>query len=130
MSAATLISWKLNVDIGSFAAPDLRNAGQAFNGTLIYEVKSEDMEPSTVANIQIWKSSIDIYCIATTVILASATAQSLTNDLNGATWTNAGESVFMCKVTSASHGYLEESTPGATDRSRYSMINILMFHQN
>ena len=130
MSAATLISWKLNTDLGYIAAPDFRNAGQLFNGTLIYEVKSEDMEPSTVANIQIWKSSIDIYCISTTVILASATAGGLVTDLNGATWTHAGESVFMCKVTGASHGYLEESRPGDTDRSRYSMINILMFHQN
>jgi hypothetical protein len=130
MSAATLIAWKLNVDLGYVSAPDLRNTGQAFNGTFIYEVKSEDMEPSTVANIQIWKSSIDIYCISTTVILASSAAQGLTNDLNGATWTNAGESVFMCKVTGASHGYLEESKPGDTDRNRYSMINILMFHQN
>jgi hypothetical protein len=130
MSAASLIYWKLQ-DLSYVAMPDLRNASQALTSSLlIYEVKSEDMESSTVASIQIWRSSIDVYILARELKTTADILQQLTTDLNGATWTDGTESAFMCRVTGASHGYLEESIPGGADRTRYSMINLLMFHQN
>jgi hypothetical protein len=130
MSAASLIYWKLQ-DLSYVAMPDLRNASQALTSSLlIYEVKSEDMESSTVASIQIWRSSIDVYILARELKTTADILQALTTDLNGATWTDGTESAFMCRVTGASHGYLEESIPGGADRTRYSMINLLMFHQN
>lgn len=131
MSAASLIYWKLTQDLGYTSMPDLRNAAQSLTSNLlIYEVKSEDMETSTVANIKIWRSSIDVYILASTLKATADILQALTTDLNGSTWTDSGETAFMCRVTGASHGYLEESRPGDTDRTRYSMINLLMFHQN
>ena len=131
MSAASLIYWKLSDDLGYTAMPDLRNAAQALiTNLLIYEVKSEDMETALPANIRIWRSSIDVYILASTLKATADILQALTTDINGATWTNSGETAFMCRVTGASHGYLEESTPGNADRTRYSMINLLMFHQN
>ena len=111
--------------------PDLRNASQALSSNLlIYEVKSEDMETAIPANIQIWKSSIDVYILARELKTTADILQALTTDLNGESWTDGTETVFSCRVTGASHGYLEESIPGASDRTRYSMINLLMFHQN
>lgn len=131
MSAASLIYYKLTTDLGYVSMPDLRNASQALTtNLLVYEVKSEDMETATAASIQIWKSSIDVYILATTLKATADILQQLTTDLNGVTWTSGGENAFMCRVTGASHGYLEESIPGAADRTRYSMINLLMFHQN
>ena len=131
MSAAALIYYKLSTDLGYTSMPDLRNASQALSSNLlIYEVKSEDMESSTVASIQIWRSSIDVYILASTLKATADILQTLTTDLNGATWTDGTDTAFMCRVTGASHGYLEESIPGAADRTRYSMINLLMFHQN
>jgi hypothetical protein len=131
MSAAALIYYKLSTDLGYVAMPDLRNASQALStNLLIYEVKSEDMETALPANIKIWKSSIDVYILASTLKATADILQALTTDLNGATWTSGGETAFMCRVTGASHGYLEESSPGSADRTRYSMINLLMFHQN
>ena len=130
MSAASLIYWKLQ-DLSYVAMPDLRNASQALiSNLLIYEVKSEDMETAIPANIQIWKSSIDVYILARELKTTADILQSLTTDLNGESWTDGIETVFSCRVTGASHGYLEESIPGAADRTRYSMINLLMFHQN
>jgi len=130
MSAAALIYWKLQ-DLGYVAMPDLRNASQALiSNLLIYEVKSEDMETAVPANIQIWKSSIDVYILARELKTTADILQALTTDLNGESWTDGTETVFSCRVTGASHGYLEESIPGAADRTRYSMINLLMFHQN
>lgn len=130
MSAAALIYWKLK-DLGYIAMPDLRNASQALiSNLLIYEVKSEDMETAVPANIQIWKSSIDVYILARELKTTADILQALTTDLNGESWTDGTETVFSCRVTGASHGYLEESIPGAADRTRYSMINLLMFHQN
>jgi hypothetical protein len=130
MSAAALIYWKLQ-DLGYVAMPDLRNASQALiTNLLIYEVKSEDMETAIPANIQIWKSSIDVYILARELKTTADILQALTTDLNGESWTDGTETVFSCRVTGASHGYLEESIPGASDRTRYSMINLLMFHQN
>ena len=131
MSAAALIYYKLTADLGYTSMPDLRNASQALStNLLIYEVKSEDMESSTVASIQIWRSSIDVYILASELKITADIVQALTTDLNGATWTSDGKTVFMCRVTGASHGYLEESSPGSADRTRYSMISLLMFHQN
>ena len=130
MSAAALIYYKLQ-DLGYLAMPDLRNASQALiTNLLIYEVKSEDMETAIPANIQIWKSSIDVYILARELKTTANILQSLTTDLNGESWTDGTETVFSCRVTGASHGYLEESIPGSSDRTRYSMINLLMFHQN
>ena len=130
MSAAALIYYKLQ-DLGYVAMPDLRNASQALiTNLLIYEVKSEDMETAIPANIQIWKSSIDVYILARELKTTANILQSLTTDLNGESWTDGTETVFSCRVTGASHGYLEESIPGSSDRTRYSMINLLMFHQN
>lgn len=130
MSAAALIYYKLQ-DLGYVAMPDLRNASQALiSNLLIYEVKSEDMETAIPANIQIWKSSIDVYILARELKTTADILQALTTDLNGESWTDGTETVFSCRVTGASHGYLEESIPGAADRTRYSMINLLMFHQN
>jgi hypothetical protein len=130
MSAASLIYWKLQ-DLGYTSMPDLRNASQALTSNLlIYEVKSEDMETAVPANIQIWKSSIDVYILARELKTTADILQSLTTDLNGESWTDGTETVFSCRVTGASHGYLEESIPGSSDRTRYSMINLLMFHQN
>ena len=130
MSAAALIYYKLQ-DLGYVAMPDLRNASQALiTNLLIYEVKSEDMETAIPANIQIWKSSIDVYILARELKTTANILQSLTTDLNGESWTDGIETVFSCRVTGASHGYLEESIPGSSDRTRYSMINLLMFHQN
>ena len=131
MSAASLIYWKLTDDLGYVSMPDLRNASQALiTNLLIYEVKSEDMETAIPANIQIWKSSIDVYILARELKTTADILQSLTTDLNGESWTDGIETVFSCRVTGASHGYLEESIPGSSDRTRYSMINLLMFHQN
>jgi hypothetical protein len=131
MSAAALIYHKLTTDLGYASMPDLRNASQALiSNLLIYEVKSEDMETAIPANIQIWKSSIDVYILARELKTTADILQTLTTDLNGQSWTHGTETVFSCRVTSASHGYLEESIPGSTDRTRYSMINLLMFHQN
>lgn len=131
MSAASLIYWKLSNDLGYTAMPDLRNAAQALiSNLLIYEVKSEEMETALPASIKIWRSSIDVYILASTLKLTADILQALTTDLNGATWSDSGETAFMCRVTGASHGYLEESRPGDADRTRYSMINLLMFHQN
>lgn len=131
MSAASLIYHKLTTLLGYVSMPDLRNAAQPLNtNLLIYEIKSEDLEPATVASIKIWKSSIDVYILATTLKTTADILQQLTIDLNGATWTTGTENAFMCRVLGASHGYLEESTPGSADRTRYSMINLLMFHQN
>jgi len=131
MSAASLIYWKLSNDLGYTAMPDLRNAAQALTtNLLIYEVKSEDMETALPADIRIWRSSIDVYILASTLKATADILQQLTTDINGSTWTYSGETAFMCRVTGASHGYLEESTPGSADRTRYSMINLLMFHQN
>lgn len=130
MSAAALIYYKLS-DLGYLAMPDLRNASQALiSNLLIYEVKSEDMETAIPANIQIWKSSIDVYILARELKTTADILQQLTTDLNGESWTDGTETVFSCRVTGASHGYLEESIPGSSDRTRYSMINLLMFHQN
>ena len=130
MSAAALIYYKLQ-DLGYLAMPDLRNASQALiTNLLIYEVKSEDMETAIPANIQIWKSSRDVYILARELKTTANILQSLTTDLNGESWTDGTETVFSCRVTGASHGYLEESIPGSSDRTRYSMINLLMFHQN
>ena len=130
MSAASLIYWKLQ-DLSYVAMPDLRNASQALiTNLLIYEVKSEDMETASPANIQIWKSSIDVYILARELKTTADILQALTTDLNGESWTDGTETVFSCRVTGASHGYLEEAIPGASDRTRYSMINLLMFHQN
>ena len=130
MSAASLIYWKLQ-DLGYVAMPDLRTASQALiTNLLIYEVKSEDMETAIPANIQIWKSSIDVYILARELKTTADILQTLTTDLNGESWTDGTETVFSCRVTGASHGYLEESIPGGADRTRYSMINLLMFHQN
>ena len=130
MSAASLIYWKLQ-DLSYVAMPDLRNASQALiTNLLIYEVKSEDMETAIPANIQIWKSSIDVYILARELKTTANILQSLTTELNGESWTDGIETVFSCRVTGASHGYLEESIPGSSDRTRYSMINLLMFHQN
>ena len=130
MSAAALIYYKLQ-DLGYVAMPDLRNASQALiTNLLIYEVKSEDMETAIPANIQIWKSSIDVYILARELKTTANILQSLTTDLNGESWTDGIETVFSCRVTGASHGYLEESIPGSSDRTRYSMINLLMYHQN
>ena len=130
MSAAALIYYKLQ-DLGYLAMPDLRNASQALiTNLLIYEVKSEDMETAIPANIQIGKSSIDVYILARELKTTANILQSLTTDLNGESWTDGTETVFSCRVTGASHGYLEESIPGSSDRTRYSMINLLMFHQN
>ena len=131
MSAASLIYWKLSNDLGYTAMPDLRNASQTLStNLLIYEVKSEDMETALPANIRIWRSSIDVYILASTLKATADILQQLTTDINGSTWTDSGETAFMCRVTGASHGYLEESTPGAADRTRYSILNLLMFHQN
>ena len=130
MSAASLIYWKLQ-DLSYVAMPDLRNASQALiTNLLIYEVKSEDMETAIPANIQIWKSSIDVYILARELKTTADILQALTTDLNGESWTDGTETVFSCRVTGASHGYLEESIPGSSERTRYSMINLLMFHQN
>jgi len=131
MSAASLIYWKLSNDLGYTAMPDLRNAAQALTSNLlIYEVKSEDMELAIPADIRIWRSSIDVYILASTLKATADILQQLTTDINGSTWTDSGETAFSCRVTGASHGYLEESTPGSADRTRYSMINLLIFHQN
>jgi len=131
MSAAALIYYKLSTDLGYVSMPDLRNASQAIStNLLIYEVKSEDMESAVPANIRIWKSSIDVYILARELKTTADILQALTTDLNGESWTDGIETAFMCRVTGASHGYLEESIPGAADRTRYSMINLLMFHQN
>jgi hypothetical protein len=131
MSAAALIYSKLTGDLGFVSMPDLRNASQTMiTSLLIYEVKSEDMETAIPANIQIWKSSIDVYIIARELKTTADILQVLTTALNGESWSDGTDTVFSCRVTGASHGYLEESTPGGADRTRYSMINLLMFHQN
>ena len=132
MSAATLIYNQLATVQGYTVMPDLRNAAQELTSgvIVIYEIKSEDMLDAISPSISIWKSSIDVYILAATLKDASDTLKQITTDINGITWSHGGETAFTCKTVGASHGYLEESTPGAADRTRYSILNLLLFHQN
>ena len=130
MSAAKLISSFLtNEGINNF--PDLRNANQTATGGCVYEVKSSDcMETldNTLNGIIYYKSTIDLVFFSSLLLTAMTAANGITEVLNGQTYSDGTSHAFMMSVTGLSEGYIEDSRPGATDKTRSVTLTITMFH--
>jgi hypothetical protein len=130
MSAAKLISSFLtNEGINNF--PDLRNANQTALAGCVYEVKSSDyMETlnNTLNGIIYYKSSIDLIFFSNLLLNAMTNANSAASALNGQTYSDGTSHAFMMSVTGLSEGYIEDSRPGGTDKTRTATLTITMFH--
>jgi hypothetical protein len=130
MSAAKLISSFLtNEGINNF--PDLRNANQTILAGCVYEVKSSDyMETlnNTLNGIIYYKSTIDLIFFSNLLLSAMTAANGITDVLNGQTYSDGTSHAFMMSVTGLSEGYIEDSRPGATDKTRSVTLTITMFH--
>ena len=130
MSAAKLISSFLtNEGINNF--PDLRNVNQSSSGGCVYEVKSSDfMETldNTSNGIIYYKSTIDLVFFSSLLLTAMTAANGITEVLNGQTYSDGTSHAFMMSVTGLSEGYIEDSRPGATDKTRSVTLTITMFH--
>ncbi len=130
MSAAKLISSFLtNEGINNF--PDLRNANQSASSGCVYEVKSSDyMETldDTLNGIIYYKSTIDLIFFGNLLLNAITTANGIAQVLNGQTYSDGTSHAFMMSVNGLSEGYIEDSRPGATDKTRSATLTITMFH--
>lgn len=130
MSAAKLISSFLtNEGINNF--PDLRNANQTASAGCVYEVKSSDyMETldNTLNAIIYYKSTIDLIFFGNLLLTAITTANVIAKALNGQTYSDGTSHAFVMSVTGLSEGYIEDSRPGATDKTRSVTLTITMFH--
>ena len=130
MSAAKLISSFLtNEGINNF--PDLRNANQTAIAGCVYEVKSSDyMETlnNTLNGIIYYKSTIDLIFFSNLLLSAMTAANSIASALNGQTYSVGTSHAFMMSVNGLSEGYIEDSRPGATDKTRSVTLTITMFH--
>ena len=130
MSAAKLISSFLtNEGINNF--PDLRNANQTAIAGCVYEVKSSDyMETlnNTLNGIIYYKSTIDLIFFSNLLLSAMTSANNVASVLNGQTYSDGTSHAFMMSVTGLSEGYIEDSRPGATDKTRSVTLTITMFH--
>ena len=130
MSAAKLISSFLtNEGINNF--PDLRNANQTAIAGCVYEVKSSDyMETlnNTLNGIIYYKSTIDLIFFSNLLLSAMTAANTITAVLNGQTYSDGTSHAFMMSVTGLSEGYIEDSRPGGTDKTRSVTLTITMFH--
>lgn len=130
MSAAKLISSFLtNEGINNF--PDLRNANQTAAAGCVYEVKSSDyMETldDTLNGIIYYKSTIDLIFFSNLLLNAITNAKQIAEALNGQTYSDGTSHAFMMSVNGLSEGYIEDSRPGATDKTRSATLTITMFH--
>lgn len=131
MSAAKLISSFLTNVTGISNYPDLRNANQSSVGGCVYEVKSSDyMETlnNTPSGTIYYKSTIDLIFFNNLLLTAMLNANQAATDLNGQTYSDGTSHAFMMSVTGLNEGYLEDSRPGATDKTRSVTLTITMFH--
>lgn len=130
MSAAKLISSFLtNEGVNNF--PDLRNANQTALAGCVYEVKSSDYIETldnTLNGIIYYKSTIDLVFFSNLLLNSITSANSITDALNGQTYSDGTSHAFMMSVTGLNEGYLEDSRPGATDKTRSVTLTITMFH--
>ena len=131
MSAAKLISSFLTSVSGIINYPDLRNANQTNVGGCVYEVKSSDyMETlnNTPNGTIYYKSTIDLIFFNNLLLTAMVSANQVAADLNGQTYSVGTSHAFMMSVSGLSEGYIEDSRPGATDKTRSVTLTITMFH--
>jgi hypothetical protein len=130
MSAAKLISSFLtNEGINNF--PDLRNANQTATAGCVYEVKSSDyMETldNTLNGIIYYKSTIDLIFFNNLLLNAMVFANSVAINLNGQTYSDGTSHAFMISVNGLTEGYIEDSRPGSSDKTRSVTLTITMFH--
>ena len=130
MSAAKLISSFLtNEGVNNF--PDLRNVNQSSSGGCVYEVKSSDfMETldNTSNGIIYYKSTIDLVFLSNALLSAITNANGISQALNGQTYSAGTSHAFMMSVAGLSEGYIEDSRPGGTDKTRTATLTITMFH--
>ena len=75
-----------------------------------------------------YKSTIDLIFFNNLLLTAMVSANQVAADLNGQTYSVGTSHAFMMSVSGLSEGYIEDSRPGATDKTRSVTLTITMFH--